>query len=305
MRILALVLVMSCTASLSAQEPGEKPAAPAVSAAVDPSTVVSALGVLEGPSGCAFDGKAGVKRPNEDEGDIGGAFGGGRMTVRFGGGGGDGPGFGGGESYTGPFELVRTPEGETLLASKSGLPGFAVYLKTSRAITRTNTEGTSVNPSRLAGDLASLGTPAELIKAVKAAKLEVQSVDGLTIYKCDLPKKLIKSRRSAEEEDMPMMNFAPKVLKLTGEFRVDGQGNLAGMKITVLRSDPTAGFRRRMREAAESGEGGALAFGSAEFEDMDQETPGPTSSYDLTIAPAGPSARARSEIESLRALIAK
>jgi hypothetical protein len=283
--LLVITLNLACSV-LAAQESQERPAPPP---AGDVSILVSALGLLERPEGCAFEGSATIKKPaiNEDETDA--------MIVHVGIE--DHPARS--EPFTGAIEAVRTDQGETLLLSKSGLPGFAIYHRGTKTVTRTNFESRPVNPSRLAGDLDCLLKPADLVAAVKSAKLDVQSEDGLTVFRGDLPKRLIKGRRS-EDQEVQMFSMAPKVLKVQGEFRVDSQGRLAGLKFSVLRSDPGAALRRRLEEAAE--EGGGLAIGPGDLEDLDSDEPGPTSTYALTLAPSGPSARAKSELESLRAL---
>jgi len=254
--------------------------------AADPKeSAIKALQSL-GEGAWRFTGKVTERKPE----------GGGGMAM-FGMAGLGGPG--GGKTFKGPVELVRTAEGDLLCASAAAVPGVAVLLHNKEQYKRsTNRVGKSVNVDDLARDvLSALDLPRLLEKAGKAAawKSGPGKTEGLTRYGARLDTSLVTD--STPKPEGPMAGMAllsqPQVMEVTVALQVDASGRVTNLLLEILRSDPMATMQAFMEES-----GGM--FDPAELEGFEPEE-GPRTIYDFTRAEDKPSSRAAGLLKSMRA----
>jgi hypothetical protein len=273
--IVAAALV--CSASLFAQDKQNNQG-------VDPAPLLKALKQLNGAQGFRLQGSVSKQEAEDDEG-----MGGGGMQVMM-------PGMGP-EPFTGRFGVYRPEKGETLVTSKSDLPGFTLYELDEHRISRQTFEDAPAGVGQLGNDVSSLFSLQKVIRAVKRAKLEkqVDKASGTTTFKGQLTKRLI---RAGGGGGGMMAMFAPKVLKVVGRWKIDAKGNLVEIRYEVQRTDPMAALQAKAMN-------GEQIDPSTAMEDMeDDETAGPTSVYTFKVKSGAPSKREANALKNLRKLAA-
>jgi len=269
--IVAAALV--CTAPLLSQDNPKRQGS-------DPTPLVKALQKLDAERGFVLTGSVAKQEAAE-------AMGGGMQVMT--------PGMGP-EPFSGAFEVYRPQRGETLLTSKSALPGFTLYELDDHRITRMAFEDAPVGTGQLGNDISSLLSLQKVIRAVKKAKLQkqVDAESGITSFTGELTKRLIRAGGGGGGGMMAM--FAPKVLKIVGRWKLDAKGNLLDIRYEVQRTDPMAA----MQAKAMAGEQIDPNTAAADMED--DETAGPSAIYTLKVKASKPSQRAAHTLKTLRKL---
>ena len=199
------------------------------------------------------------------------------------------------EPFSGAFEVYRPQKGETLVMSKSALPGFTLYELDEHRISRMTFEDAPVGTGQLGNDVSSLFSLQKLIRAVKRAKLQkqVDKKSGVTTFQGQLTKRLI---RAGGGEGGMMAMFAPKVLKVVGRWKIDAQGNLVEIRYEVQRTDPMAALQAKAMAGEQIDPATAM-------EDMEEdETAGPATIYLFKVKKSVPSKRASDALKTLRKL---
>jgi len=274
----ALVLAAGCGALFGQDE--SRPAQPRPDSAV----LEKALATLLDSKGFRLTGDAADVRPEDESG-------GGAQVMVIGAGG------SGATPFTGGVEIVRTPKGELLIASKSKLPGFATLETGERSVTSTTFESEAIDPSVVVGDLTAVLSRDELVKAAQTSTSLTSKSDetaGTTRWTFPLPKRLARSSGG----DGPLAFTKPRVKALKATVTTGKDGAVTTLKISVTRTDPMARVKKRAME--QTGGGGTAAIGA---EDMGGDEDGATAVYTLRPAAGEMSQRGKDSLALLQKAI--
>jgi hypothetical protein len=233
----ALLLIASTGAAQTARSPRGGSKEPSAK-----EKLVKALSAFEKRSEFVLDGK--VSLLEADGGEVGMA----NTMVVIGGAGGSAP------EFEGPIKVWRTTGDELIVFSKDRLPGFAFYDDGDRAITRIFFEESPVDVSRVTGEIAGLLDLASLLRQVKKAEFDafLDKEAKTTTLQGALSRRLVKTGRDSGLQIMP-----ERVLHVMAEFVLDSRDHLESFAITVVRSDPMAGLKRKVI-SGELGDGGVM-----------------------------------------------
>src|SRR5205085_2301642 len=125
----------------------------------------------------------------------------------------------------------------------------------------TTFENEAPDTSAVVGDLTAMLNLDELLKASASASSSTDATSGATTWKLALPKRLLK----ASSGSAPLAVMQPRIKAASATVVVSREGVATSLKVSVMRTDPMAGIKRRAMEQAAEGGGGAIAAGA---EDM-------------------------------------
>lgn len=196
------------------------------------------------------------------------------------------------EPFSGTADVLVGAGGEALLCSDETLPEVVLFRKSGRVLTRATFEGTPPSTVRLSDDLLPLLDLDRLGKSV-AKVAWTEQVDPATHARTllgEVDRKLVKTSGGG-----PMGIAAPKVLRITAKFVLDGDGRLVSMNFGVVRSDPLAGLRERALAG-----GGTLDFSAESPQEDAAPQEGATAHYDFKPSADAPSERAQQLLAAMR-----
>jgi hypothetical protein len=199
--------------------------------------------------------------------------------------------------FTGTFEAQRTANGDLVVASKSALPGVAIFQREERVLVSTTHEDTPIGTGHFANDLSSLLDFDRLARYVEKASLKSATNPDTkeTTIEGELPAKAIKPSSGGG-----IAMIEPKVLRVTVHFVLDEKSKLRSARFGVVRSDPLANIRGRATA-------GGVHEGTVTLtpDSLGSDDEGKTTVYELTMAIGAPSPRTADALAAFQKLLAE
>ncbi|MEM7202205.1 MAG: hypothetical protein AAF628_18190 [Planctomycetota bacterium] len=206
------------------------------------------------------------------------------------------------DPFTGRIEVVRRGD-QTLIASKSELPGVAVFQDGNATIVQTTVGSDPCDATTLAGDLPSLMETERLLREVERADWQFAVAEDQQIVATAEFGGNLLSRRAGGPAGAMLDAMTKKVERIEVEATLARDKSLERIEFRVVRFNPNASLRRRLAEGdLDSGfvSPADLEIGDDEKEEADFER----DVYKLEVSQQPASDRSKQLFEQL-AIVAK
>jgi len=143
------------------------------------------------------------------------------------------PGVEGGEPFQGEVEIWVTKDGPAVVASRTALPGFEMYLRGDERVVQSRYDARPFSLGPLADDLGSIVDLGRLKTSVEKGEIERSSEGGTDVLRGRLSPRLVRERRTDDAA-----GFRPEILEVEVEAKLGKDGAIEELAITVGRDDP-------------------------------------------------------------------